>query len=124
MTKKLINRTIVLIIISIVIFKFIPSYQNTYFAFRDKENGMVSQYDKEHYPATHKDKIVSEYMGKYDEDFFIIMTLMLVVVCFFFGGWLVHDYVKGEYDNFFEKYTDPKLQQFCNWVNRRNKTEC
>lgn len=49
---------------------------------------------------------------------------LLGIAIFVIGFIMVIAWMGGEFDDFFKKYTDPKLQKFCNWINRRNGTEC
>ena len=97
MTKKLING-ILLIMLSIVL---IPYYYD----------GLICAKNNRLDGSIHS--IISA----------LVFSLVSLVI---FMALIFHmiQYFEGKYDKFFQKYTDPKLQQFCNWINRRNKTEC
>lgn len=52
------------------------------------------------------------------------LEITLVVGIFLACHICLLSWLSGYFDDFFKKYTDPKLQKFCNWINRRNGTEC
>jgi hypothetical protein len=52
---------------------------------------------------------------KYTTAIGITMLLLIVIL-----GYIIFMYFNGEFDNFFEEYTDPKLKKLCDFLNRRN----
>ena len=85
--------------------------------------GKVSTEDKISFPNTYSDKTISIYLDKYHPDsynFFRNISIFIIVI---FSIIILFGYITGEFDDFFEKYTDPPLTKFCNWIHRRNDNE-
>lgn len=102
MTKKLINNVSIFCLVIALIYFYYNGFIDTCIK-KHSENGIMSFIS-----------FVVFAVGS----MLIILFICVFIYCFIDG------YINGDYDEFFAKYTDPKLQQFCNWVNRRNKTEC
>lgn len=124
MTKKLISKLAYITLFCIYIFYIHPYWKSCKPAFCDYNKGMITQLDKDRWPYINKDKLVSTNIDGFKEYYYICHALVLVGMGIVLLIVFLDRYHSGKYDEFFAKYTDPKLQQFCNWVNRRNKTEC
>jgi Mn2+/Fe2+ NRAMP family transporter len=93
MTKKLINRALIIsIIISLVIF-----LKNTISHLR--------------YCEIDSCRVCEKYTVA------IVITMLLLIVIL---AYIIFMYLSGDFDDFFEKYTDPKLKKLCDFLNRRN----
>lgn len=124
MTKKLISKLAYITLFCIYIFYIHPYWISCKPAFIDYRNGMVSQSEKKEWVFLNKDKVVSTNMDRFKEYYYICHMIFLIALGVVVLATFLDRYHRGNFDDFFAKYTDPKLQQFCNWVNRRNKTEC
>lgn len=49
-----------------------------------------------------------------------ICYLIVAIALIIYLGIIIIRYSDGKYDNFFKRYTDPKLQQLCDFLHRRN----
>lgn len=130
MTKKLINRTLILTLLLMVLKMLIwfvrelPIMRQSYL---DSENGMHNTAE-ELYRVEWKNnnRIVhppSLAMDKYDPIIYWLIKLIFITTSVIIIGQLCFCYFNNDFDNFFEKYTDPPLTKFCNWVHRRNNNE-
>lgn len=45
---------------------------------------------------------------------------ILLIISILALGYITYMYFLGDFDDFFEKYTDPYLKKFCDFLNRRN----
>lgn len=125
MTKKLINRTFNLLCLCLFVLKGIPLYYKSWLGLRDEiyySKISQSRYDK--FPSIWEINDVSQNIHWHNPPIFIIGTVLIAYIIIKSVYFIIKEYNNGRINSFFVKYTDPKLQQFCNWVNRRNKTEC
>lgn len=130
MTKKLISKIVILIFfiigwkIGTWLYHEVPIMKQSYI---DSENGMYST-ERELYRTHYKNgKIIidppSLAMDKYDPVIYVLICTFSFVIILFGSGSLLFHYNVGDFDDFFEKYTDPPLTKFCNWIHRRNNNE-
>jgi hypothetical protein len=130
MTKKLISKlvTLTLFIIGFNIgawlYHEVPIMRQSYI---DNENGMYTT-ERILYRTHYKDgeTIIdppSLAMDKYDPVVYLLLCVSFFIILLFGSGLLLFHYNVGDFDDFFEKYTDPPLTKFCNWVHRRNNNE-
>lgn len=125
MTKKLIRNIIYFILLFIVVRFLLPIYYKSCIGvYHEVIKNKVSIKRHNDFPMLYTIEQASEYVTWYSPFIFIVGTCVSVVFIFYLWFSFIDSYKNGSINSFFQKYTDPKLQQFCNWVNRRNKTEC
>lgn len=130
MTKKLISK-IVILIFFIIGFKIgtwlyheVPIMRQSYI---DSENGMYTT-ERELYRTHFNDgqQVIdppSLAMDKYDPFLYVLICAIFFIIVLYGSGLLLLHYSIGNFDDFFEKYTDSPLTKFCNWIHRRNDNE-
>ena len=47
----------------------------------------------------------------------LILGVVFILICYLI-------FLAGAFDRFLERKADPTLKKFCNWINRRNGTNC
>lgn len=120
MTKKLINRTLLIGLLYIIFQYAVPYYIGSMHAYMDERKGMVSQQSKDRWPGVYSDNKVSDYMTNYESNVFLTSSFIIGVLLIFVLVGLISAYADGFYDDFFKEYTDPKLKEICDWIHRRN----
>jgi hypothetical protein len=51
---------------------------------------------------------------------YTIGIIIILIITIFLLLRILYLYFNGDFDDFFEEYTDPKLKKFCDFLNRRN----